>query len=206
MDEITPSYSNISTPVPSQRRSRVRQYLPTLILLGLAVHLLLPQLTTLEHSLQVIQTMAWWAVALAVLAQFLSYVSGGYLVRSLAALTKKQLSIPLGMGITLGAASVGLVAGGVVGSTAAILNWTRKHNISKTGALLIGWLPSTLNTALLFIISIAGLINLLILGDLTSLQIAVFRLALKFFDDLPEQRIRIACYGVELGPPSLDTR
>lgn len=178
MDEITQSYSTLSTPALPQRRSRVRQYLPTLILLGLAVHLLLPQLTTLEHSLQVIKEMAWWAVALAVLAQFLCYVSNGYLIHSLAALTKRRLSIPLGMAITLGAASVGLVAGGVVGSTAAILHWTRKHNIGRTGALVIGWLPATLNTTLLLIISIASLINLLILGDLTPMQLTIFRVAL----------------------------
>jgi hypothetical protein len=41
-----------------------RMVLP-LVLLGLGVHLLLPQIATLEHSLQVIKGMAWWAVGLA---------------------------------------------------------------------------------------------------------------------------------------------
>jgi len=42
--------------------------LTTLILLGLAVHLILPQLASFEASLQVIKTMALWAVLLAALS------------------------------------------------------------------------------------------------------------------------------------------
>ena len=41
---------------------RLARQLPVLILLGLAVHLILPQLTTLEHSLKVIENMVWWAI------------------------------------------------------------------------------------------------------------------------------------------------
>jgi uncharacterized membrane protein YbhN (UPF0104 family) len=50
------------------------------LLLGLAVHLILPQIATLEHSLQVIQSMTWWAVALAAGAQVLSYLGSGVLL------------------------------------------------------------------------------------------------------------------------------
>jgi hypothetical protein len=44
---------------------RVGRYLPLLLLLGLAVHLILPQMTTLSYSLKVIKGMVLWAVALA---------------------------------------------------------------------------------------------------------------------------------------------
>jgi len=64
---------------------RLGRYLPPLLLLGLAVHLILPQLATLEQSLQVIKRMALWAVALAVVAQVLSYVGSGFLLRAIVA-------------------------------------------------------------------------------------------------------------------------
>ena len=51
---------------------RPLRYLPILILLGLAVHLLLPQLTELRHSIDVVEQMRLWAVGLAILAQMLS--------------------------------------------------------------------------------------------------------------------------------------
>ena len=50
-----------------------------LLLLGLGVHFLLPRITELEQSLQVLKSMLWWAVILAFLAQFLSYLGSGYL-------------------------------------------------------------------------------------------------------------------------------
>ena len=48
---------------------RVGRYLPMLVVLGLAVHMLLPQLTALEHSLQVIRQMVWWWAGIAIAAQ-----------------------------------------------------------------------------------------------------------------------------------------
>ena len=41
-------------------RVQLGRYPPLLLSLGLAVNLLLPQITTLEHSLQVVQEMAIW--------------------------------------------------------------------------------------------------------------------------------------------------
>ena len=61
-----------STPITPPHRAprvwsrRALRYLSTLLLLEVAVHLLLPQLTTLEHSLGVLKAMNWWMVALAV--------------------------------------------------------------------------------------------------------------------------------------------
>ena len=88
------------------------RYLVLLVLLGLAVHLVLPQLTSLEHSLQVIKTLVLWAVALAVGAQVLSYLGSGYLLREIVALTHQRFSIVNGIMITLASSSVGVVAGG----------------------------------------------------------------------------------------------
>jgi heme A synthase len=37
-------------------------FILTIILLGLTVHLLIPQIATLEHSWLIVQSMTWWAV------------------------------------------------------------------------------------------------------------------------------------------------
>lgn len=50
------------------------RYLVPLNILGLAVLLILPQITTLEHSYQAIKGMLLWAVVLAVMAQVASYL------------------------------------------------------------------------------------------------------------------------------------
>jgi uncharacterized protein (TIRG00374 family) len=157
---------------------RLARQLPMLILLGLAVHLILPQLTSLESSLKVIKNMAWWAVALAVGVQILSYVGSGYLISSLASISPPRLSIGRGIVITLAASNVGLVAGGMVGNAAAVYRWTRNSGVRKEGALLASWLPSLFNNAILALIAVAGVLHLLIVHELSTLQAIGFSLTL----------------------------
>ncbi|HOU13132.1 MAG TPA: lysylphosphatidylglycerol synthase transmembrane domain-containing protein [Anaerolineae bacterium] len=157
---------------------RLARQLPVLILLGLAVHLLLPQLTTLESSLKVIENMAWWAVALAIGVQVLSYVGSGYLISSLASISPPRLSIGRGIVVTLAASSVGLVAGGMVGNAAAVYRWTRSNGVGKEGALLASWLPSLFNNAILALLAATGVLHLLIVHDLSTLQAIGFGLTL----------------------------
>ncbi len=157
---------------------RLARQLPTLILLGLVVYLILPQLTTLEHSLKVIENMVWWAIALAVGAQILSYVGSGYLISSLASVSLPRLKLRRGIVITLAASSVGLVAGGMVGNAAAVYRWTRSNGVGKEGALLASWLPSLFNNAILALIAAAGVLHLLIVHDLSTLQAIGFGLTL----------------------------
>ena len=113
---------------------RVRRYLFQLLILGLAVHLLLPQLSTLQHMGQVIRGMALWAVGLAAAAQVASYVGSGYLLKSIVSLVGQRLSIARGMVITLAAFSISLVAGGVVGTVAATYRWV----VAKFAIILAG--------------------------------------------------------------------
>jgi uncharacterized protein (TIRG00374 family) len=157
---------------------RLARQLPMLILLGLAVHLILPQFATLTSSLTVIENMAWWAVALAVVAQILSYVGSGYLVTSLAAVSQSHLSIGRSVVITLAASSVGLVAGGMVGTAAAVYRWSRGSGVDKEGALLAGWLPSLFNNAILLLIAVVGVIHLLTVHQLSTLQAIGFSVTL----------------------------
>jgi uncharacterized membrane protein YbhN (UPF0104 family) len=89
--------------------------------------LLLPQIATMEHSLQVIRGMRLWAVALAVLAQILAYLGNGYLLGTLVAVTGEQLSVLRGTVIFTAAASVGLSGGGLPGSVATTYRWTHQR-------------------------------------------------------------------------------
>jgi len=154
------------------------RYLPLLLLLGLAVNLLLPQITTLEHSLQVVQEMAILGVVLAVIAQVLSRLGNGYLFWAVVALVGQRLSVVRGALIGLAASSVGLVAGGLIGSTAATYRWVRGSNVNAEGAGLAGGVPTVLSNGVLVIISVFGLLHLLFVHELSRLQAIIFGLTL----------------------------
>lgn len=157
---------------------RVGRYLLPLLLLGLAVHLILPQIATLEQSLQVIKAMALWAVVLAVVAQVLSYVGSGFLLRAIVTVVGQRLSVVRSVLITMAASSIGLVAGGQVGNAAATYRWTRASGVSREGAVLAGWLPPLFNNGALVVIGIFGLLHLLIVHELSTLQAISFGLTL----------------------------
>ena len=107
---------------------RVR-YIILLIVLGLAVHLLFPQIATFQHSYQVIKNMLLWAVILAVIAQVISYLGSGYMLKSLVHFSKHPPSILKSTMIATAAASFGIVAGGIVGNAAATYRLMRKQKI-----------------------------------------------------------------------------
>ena len=95
------------TQLPNTRR-RVLRYLLPLVLIGLAVHVVLPQLATLQHSLAIIQAMLWWAVGLAVMFQVLSYLGSGYLMKVIVALEGLRMSVMRGTIVSTAATSLGL--------------------------------------------------------------------------------------------------
>jgi uncharacterized membrane protein YbhN (UPF0104 family) len=74
-----------------RRLTKIWRYVVTLVLLGLAVHLLLPQLASLEHALAVLRGMSRSLVRLAVGAQFTSYIGSGYLLQSGVSLLKQRI-------------------------------------------------------------------------------------------------------------------
>jgi uncharacterized protein (TIRG00374 family) len=172
---MTGTSRSFSTP---KLNVQVGRYLPLLLLLGLAVHLILPQITTLEHSLRVIEGMLPWAVGLALVAQLLSYVGSGFLLRSIVYLASQRLSIVRGTLINIAASSIGLVAGGVVGSTAATYRWVRGSGVSAQGAGLAGGVAPLLNNGVLIIVAVIGLLHLLVVHELSMLQAAGFGLVL----------------------------
>ena len=153
---------------------RPLQKLGILAILGLAVHLILPQITSLEHSWKVLTTLTPWAVGLAFVAQALSYLGSGYMLQIILGLAHQSLKLFSSTLIVLGAASVGMVAGGMVGSAAAIYRWTSQENDHPEGATLASILPSIFNNLVLVLVSLFGLVHLLIMHNLSQAQLIGF--------------------------------
>jgi uncharacterized protein (TIRG00374 family) len=150
------------------------RYVLPLIILGLAVHLLIPQLTSLESSFKVLQQMAPWAVILAVIAQVISYLGAGYLLKSIVDLSGHSFSTLKATMIVMAAASLGMVAGGMVGSAAATYRWIQKEGAKPEAAGLAGTIPGFFNSSVLVLVSLVGLVHLLILHQLSQLQAISF--------------------------------
>lgn len=157
---------------------RLLRYLPTLLLLGLAVHLILPQIASLQHSAAVIRQMIWWLVGLAALAQVASYLGSGYLIQSLVSMTGESLSFIRSIFITLSAYSVGLVAGGMVGNSASAFRWLKQGGVSPQSASIASTLPALINNLLLLSLALFGVIHLLLVHELTALEEIAFALIL----------------------------
>jgi glycosyltransferase 2 family protein len=143
---------------PHAHRSRARILL--LIGMALAVHTLLPQVASLEELGGAIRRLQWWIPALAIVSQAASYWGFAYTMQSTARLIGERLSIGGAMKLALASSSVGLVAGGAIGSTAAAHHWGRGLGLSDEGAWLCGWLPKILNAAVLVAFAAAGTIGL----------------------------------------------
>jgi glycosyltransferase 2 family protein len=165
--------ANYEQPLKSPK-IRPWRYLPILIMLGLAAYLLLPQIATLQRSWSVVQSMIWWAVTLAAAAQVLSYLGGGFMLHAILDNNRQKLTIGKGALITMAAFSVGLVAGGWVGTAAATYGWIHREKLDEHAGALAGTLPPLLNNAVLVAASLIGIIYLLVVHDLSQLQLIEF--------------------------------
>ena len=159
---------NAGSPSHPRLTVRVWRYLLQLLILGLAVNLLLPQLSTLQHMGQVIRGMALWAVGLAAVAQVASYMSSGYLLKSIVSLVGQRLSIARGMVITLAAFSIGLAVGGVVGTVAGTYRWVGgAESVQREPAWPLGC-NLFFNNAAMACVSLFGLLHLLLAHELLT--------------------------------------
>jgi hypothetical protein len=148
-----------------------------LIIIGLAVYILLPQITSLEESIHVIRSMSPWLVSLAFLAQICSYVGRGYLVKAIVDLGKTRLSLVRGVLIAFAAGSIGLV-GGWVGAGTATYRWIEQGEDNSKEAVLAGILPPFFNEMMLVLVTIIGLAYLLIDYHLSRAQVVGISLSL----------------------------
>jgi uncharacterized protein (TIRG00374 family) len=154
--------------------SKSISHILTLLLLGLAIYLLLPQLTSVENSLRVIRQMSPVFVVLALIAQVTSYWGSGYLMQASVGIAKQRITIFQGALITLAANSVNLLVGGAVTALTMTFRWTRRLGVKAQGASLAGILPFVFNNLVLIVLSLFGLVYLLIIHELSKLQAVFF--------------------------------
>lgn len=62
-----------------------------------------------------------------------------------------RTALPTVVMLALAAGSIGVLSGGPVGYGAATYHWTRQRGMSRQGAMLCGWLPGIMNTAVLVV-------------------------------------------------------
>lgn len=175
-DPLASEAAELEQAAKKPRRPWLR-YLLTLAVLALAVKLVLPQLGPLQDSLLLLHTMVPGYLLLAVVAQVLSYTWSGVMLRDIARLTGDTVSVRRATAISLGSGSVGLVAGGALGTAGATFRWLRDAGVSAEGALLAGWLPTVLNGAVVVLFGVAGTVELVWVRGLTAAEWTALGLA-----------------------------
>lgn len=149
-------------------RKKILNYILLVVILGLAVNFLLPKLATIEKSLLVLKSMNWFFVILAFTAQAFSYLSTGYLIKAILKTYNREISVYKSAVIYLCSTSIGLVAGGILGSSAAIYKWLKKEDMTKNSSTIISVIPSMLNTGIIMVITTLGVVYLIFFHDILS--------------------------------------
>ncbi|MGZ7030554.1 MAG: lysylphosphatidylglycerol synthase transmembrane domain-containing protein [Thermoanaerobaculia bacterium] len=152
---------------PRPLRLAVLRLLPIVVILGLLVHFVLPRLGEIDETFETLDTLAPWAIGLAIAAEVMSYVSNGALLKTVIGLADERLSLRRAIAIETGAATVALVAAGALGFGAAIYKWTLKRGISRETAVLASWLPSVFDSATLVLFALVGAVELLVVHKLS---------------------------------------
>jgi len=162
----------------NKNSKKVLRSLFLLIFLGVGVYLLLPQLNNIQKSMYILKNLKYWALSLAFICEFFSYVGSGYLINSILGLFNERISLWRCILIVMASASIGMVAGGMVGSGAASFQWLRNSKAKTQSAALASSLPLLMNNLAVLGISLFGVIYLLILHELTKVQIISFLIIL----------------------------
>jgi len=165
--------ANLEEQTPPTKKKTWR-FIIILIVLGLAVNLLLPQISNFTEAWSVVKTMTWWVVGLAALSEVISYLSYGYCIHAIVASRKQQLSVPKSTLIVMSATSVGLVAGGWVTLAGSIFSSVKRETGDNGTATISGLLPSMLLNMSIALIAIVGLVYLGIIGQLTNGQLVQY--------------------------------
>ncbi len=145
-----------------------------IIIIGLAIYFVIPQIASLQKNIVVVRSLKFWAVGLAVIAQLASYFGNGYTIKALVKSAHRYVSIYRAMMITLSSTSIGLVAGGMFGAAAATFRWVKASGGGNQGASLSATMPPLLIDLVLLVVSLIGIIQLFFKHDLTGLQITSF--------------------------------
>lgn len=157
-----------------KKTKTILRVLGLLIFLGLGIKILLPHVQTIPESIRAIKSLNYWWLLLAILCEFLRFMGNGYQLNTIIGLHNKHVSIWQNTMIALASSSFGMVAGGMVASAAASMQWLRKRNVKLQAASMAGFLPILLNNLAVLLLSLVGVIYLLGLDALTTTQMNAF--------------------------------
>lgn len=107
-------------------------------------------------------------------------MGSGFILQKTLKLVNQSVPLYRSILVVFGAASVAMVAGGTVGSSAAIFKWTSNEKGSIVGATLASLFPSLFTSLMLVIFSIFGVIHLFLVHNLTRTQIVGYSITLVF--------------------------
>jgi uncharacterized protein (TIRG00374 family) len=148
-------------------RLRMRAVVPLILFLGLAIHYFLPRVATVQGSLDVVRTLRWLPLMLAVAAQALSYVANGSLLATAVAFSGERLPLRRAVAIVMAASTVCLVAGGVVGYAASVYQWTLRSGTRRETAVIASAVPTAFDTGALLAFALVSAAELLRHGEMT---------------------------------------
>lgn len=157
-----------TTPVKKKKTWRI---LILIVILGLAVNLILPKILNINEAVTVLKDMIWWLVLIAVVSESMVYISYGYSLKSVLDIQGHNLSVLECTAIFLSSYSIGIVAGGWIGSAAATFGLFARKGVRKSNSVVAGLLPSMLANIPLTLIAIAGIVTLRFTGHLSEKQL-----------------------------------
>ena len=145
------------------------------------IFVFLPKIATLANTIQVLRSMSVWLVLLAFFAEILSYVGSGYLLKVLVTQGKSKFSIFRGVLIYMASSSIGLVAGGLISTSATTYYWVSKnHEVSPGEAALTVFIPNLYNYSLTSILTLLSMEILQLNNGLTKVHIVLYSIVLFF--------------------------
>lgn len=151
-------------------KRRWLRYLLSLVYFTLIIAVFLPEITAGDEITAVVKELNPVLLYLAVLAQAISYLGSGYMLKTLLNHGKTGISVFRGALIVMAAASVGLIAGGWIGSAVVTYYLVPKDDGSEGDGAIAGIIPPLFNTAVLVAVSFIGSLYLVIHHDLTKTQ------------------------------------
>ncbi len=158
----------------NQKSKKILRILGLLVFLALGIKILTPYIKSIPDSIDALKSLNYWALALAIVFEFLKFMGSGQFINSIIGLFRQRVSIWQAMMIALASSSFGMVGGGMVGSAAASFQWLRERNVKAQAAMMAGILPIICSALSVLILSLIGVIYLLGAEALTTSQMKGF--------------------------------
>lgn len=128
--------------------------LTLLLVLAAGVVYLLSHTGDVSDALSVAHRLAWPLLILAVVAQFLSYISSGELLRATLRQSGHTVSLSRATIIGIATSTLSLIPGGAIGCPAAIYRWTRNRGVPACSAGVTGVVVTLFNAASLLLFGV----------------------------------------------------